>query len=177
MGTPDKVKQARNLWTNVGKARPPFAILPHEDQESVWDYPRPPVIVPDGREVVVRFRGIELARTNAAIRVCETASPPTFYLPAEHVLVTSLSPSDGHSFCEWKGQATYWSLVAGDHPRQSNIGWSYEQPFPEFDAIRGYFSFYPARVDCYVDKQAVRPQPGGMGATSLSTSRQAAKSK
>ena len=161
MVTPDRVKQARNLWTNTGQKRPPFAIPPADDQESVWDYPRPPAILSDGREVVVSFRGLELARTTAALRVCETASPPTFYLPAEDVAVVSLSRSDGHSFCEWKGQATYWSLAAAEHPLQSNIGWSYEQPFPEFGIIRDYFSFYPARVDCYVEGHAVTPQPGG----------------
>ena len=33
-------------------------------QESVWDYPRPPALVRDAREVVVRCGDVEVARTN-----------------------------------------------------------------------------------------------------------------
>ncbi len=161
MDSSDRVQQARSMWKNTGQTRPPFAIPPRDGQESVWDYPRPPAIVPDEREVVVSFRGIEIARTTRAVRICETASPPTFYLPAPDVAAVYLRRSDGQSFCEWKGQATYWSLALPEHPVQDNVGWSYAQPFPEFDAIRGYFSFYPAHVDCYVDGHMVKPQPGG----------------
>ncbi len=161
MAIPDRVKLARSLWTNTGNQRPAFAIPPAEDQESVWDYPRPPAIVSDEREVVVSFRGVEVARTTRAVRVCETASPPTFYLPAADVSVAYLRRSAAHSSCEWKGQATYWALVAPGRPQQSNVGWSYERPYPEFEAIQGCFSFYPARMSCSVDGQTVQPQPGG----------------
>ena len=47
-------------WRFTGADRPPFADAPAPGQESVWDYPRPPRLVPDGREVVVR--GDELLR-------------------------------------------------------------------------------------------------------------------
>lgn len=161
MAIPDRVKQARSMWTYNGRERPHFAIPPGDDQESVWDYPRPPSIVPDEREVIVSYQGIELANTKAALRICETASPPTFYLPAGDVCVELLSRSEGHSFCEWKGQAIYWSLTTGEPAPQGAIGWSYEQLFPEYEAIRGHFSFYPGRVDCYVGGHAVKPQPGG----------------
>ena len=161
MANPDRVRQAQALWKNIGKQRPAFAIGPAEGQESVWDYPRPPAILSDEREVVVRFREVEVARTTRAVRVCETASPPTFYLPAADVTAEYLRPADGGSFCEWKGQATYWSLAIPDYPLQRNVGWSYEQPLPEFNTIRGFLSFYPAKVDCYVAGHAVKPQPGG----------------
>ena len=57
------------MWEYQGQARPPFADAVGPGQESVWDYPRPPAIVPDHREVIVRSGGTELARTDAAIRV------------------------------------------------------------------------------------------------------------
>jgi hypothetical protein len=49
-----------------------------------------------------------------------------------------------------------------DDPRSSQpIGWSYSSPNPAFEAIRGFFSFYPALVQCFVAGERVRPQPGG----------------
>ena len=144
------------MWTHRGQKRPGFAIEPGPGQESVWDYPRPPCIDRDPREVVVAARS-ELARTRAALRVLETASPPTFYLPAAAVVAGALVPAPGRSHCEWKGEARYWALAeAPDEP----VGWSYPAPFPEFAALRDHVAFYPGRVACYVDDERVRPQAG-----------------
>jgi hypothetical protein len=41
------------------------------------------------------------------------------------------------------------------------VGWSYDDPLPEFDAIRGHLSFYPGRVECYRGGIRVRAQAGG----------------
>ena len=40
------------------------------------------------------------------------------------------------------------------------MGWSYENPDPRYAELAGYLSFYPARLECYVDGERVRPQPG-----------------
>ncbi len=42
------------MWRFTGKKRPVFAIELVEGQESVWDYPRPPVCVEDSRVNLVR---------------------------------------------------------------------------------------------------------------------------
>ena len=39
------------------------------------------------------------------------------------------------------------------------MAWSYPEPFPEFVAITGYLAFYPARIECWIDDERVRPQP------------------
>ena len=147
------------LWGYRGQKRPDFAIAPVEGEESVWDYPRPPRIVPDRRRVEVRSCGVLIASTIAAFRILETASPPTFYLPAVDVDLVKLVRVPGNSACEWKGLAGYWAL-AGDKSRRA-VGWSYEKPLTEFAMIAGALSFYPALVDCTVDGERVRPQPGG----------------
>lgn len=146
------------MWEYHGQKRPPFAPSPAPGQESVWDYPRPPRIVPDVRLVEVKAGDVPLARTTRALRALETASPPTFYIPAEDVDRSMLVRAPGSSFCEWKGAATYWALAAAP---AAAVGWSYEQPTPAFAAIRGHFSFYPGRVECFVAGERVRPQPGG----------------
>lgn len=160
MDVPDWLERARSGWKNTGSSRPDFAETPGPGQESVWDYPRPPALVPDDREVVVRSGALELARSRRTVRVLETASPPTFYVPIVDVDTEQLRPMPGRSMCEWKGEAQFWGLrhaAEGTPP----VGWSYPTPFPEFAAIGGYICFYPSRVDCSVDGETVTSQPGG----------------
>lgn len=156
----DDLERARSAWQMHGQARPAGAIVPGPGQQSVWDYPRPPVIVDDTRLVQVRFNNALIAETRAAKRVLETASPPTFYLPPEAVLSDSLRPGTGSSFCEWKGRATYLSVCTGDRC-VDNGAWTYAEPLAEFTAIRNYLAFYPGRLACYVDGERVRAQAGG----------------
>ncbi len=94
------------MWSFTGKKRPVFAIEPVKGQESVWDYPRPPVCVVDSREIFVWHNENLIAQSAKAIRVLETASPPTFYLPPSDVKFDMLVQSAGSTFCEWKGIAT-----------------------------------------------------------------------
>ena len=150
----------REGWVHRGGSRPEFAIVPEEGQESVWDYPRPPALVQDSREVIVCLNGIELARSTRTLRVLETASPPTFYVPPDDVRTSFFHQGSGSSFCEWKGQATYWDVQVAD-TLEPGLAWSYDRPFAESSKLAGYFSFYPARPDCSVDGEVVRAQAGG----------------
>jgi uncharacterized protein (DUF427 family) len=146
-------------WAHRGQRRPAFAIDPGPGQESVWDYPRPPRLVADPRRVEVRIGEALLARSSHAIRVLETASPPTFYLPRADVRMELLRRATGHSYCEWKGQAIYFDAI-DDRRVIERAAWSYENPTAPFSAIAGYLSFYPGRVTCTVDGERVRPQRG-----------------
>lgn len=148
------------MWQFNGGTRPSFAITPGEDQESVWDYPRPPVCVEDSREVIVTFGDTVVAKTSHAYRILETASPPTFYLPPADVNMDLLVQSSGSSFCEWKGAATYWLLPEAGSSG-TNVGWSYQSPTKNFAEITDYLSFYPAKLQCRVAGEIVRTQPGG----------------
>ncbi len=141
-----------------GQYRPAFAHEPGPGQESVWDYPRPPRIVDDSRHVTVLASGRTIADTRAAVRVCETASPPTFYLPAVDVELAALTEISARSICEWKGEARYFALV-GDADK-TPVAWDYPRPTHSFERIAGHLAFYPALVECFVDDERVRPQPG-----------------
>ncbi|NNL86902.1 MAG: DUF427 domain-containing protein [Myxococcales bacterium] len=151
------LEAARAVWRYRGRARPDFAEAVGPGRESVWDYPRPPRIERDDRHVRVGTAANPLADTRRALRVLETASPPTFYIPAEDVSAEALVSVSGRSLCEWKGEARYFALSAESQP----IAWSYPDPFTEFSAIRDCFGFYPGRVPCFVDGERVRAQPGG----------------
>jgi uncharacterized protein (DUF427 family) len=92
---------ARAHWLWRGQKRPPFADVPAPGQVSVWDFPRPPELVREAREIVVLWGNLEVARTRAAWAVRETAHPPTFYLPLADVRPGLLQPAGNGSFCEW----------------------------------------------------------------------------
>ncbi len=140
------------------KNLPPFAEIPRDGQESVWDYPRPPALLADRRRVEVRADNLVIAESDSSYRVCETASPPTFYLPPSQVDWNLLTQVEGSSYCEWKGAAAYWGLVSD--PGKWPVGWSYPRPRARFRKLKNHICFYPGRVECYVDGERVRPQPG-----------------
>jgi len=150
---------ARSMWTHVGDGRPPFAVAPGPGQVSVWDYPRPPRIAPDAREVTIHAGDVEIARTRRALRVMETASPPTWYLPRADVRADLVVPAAGESFCEWKGTARYLSVVVPGQ-RFDRVAWWYPAPLPHYAALAGHIAFYPQPLDCRVDGMRVEPQPG-----------------
>ena len=92
--------------------------------------------------------------------VLETAGAPTLYVPPEDVDRSLLVPAPGSSLCEWKGQARYWSARIDDHV-VLEVAWSYPRPFPEYAQLAGWFSFYPARAECWLGEHRAAPQPGG----------------
>jgi uncharacterized protein (DUF427 family) len=156
----DDLERARSAWQSRGQARPAGAVEPGPGQESVWDYPRPPVVVNDTRLVQVSLNRTLIAETRAARRVLETASPSTFYLPPESVRADCLQRDNESSFCEWKGQAAYFSVCVGTFCVE-HAAWTYPEPFAEFAAIKHYVAFYPGRLECYVDGERVQAQAGG----------------
>lgn len=133
---------------------------PGPGQESVWDYPRPPRLEATTRHIQIVFNGVVIADTRRALRILETSHPPVYYIPPEDIRMTYLTPGSGHSFCEWKGEARYYT-VAVDGRRVENAGWYYPNPTRDFAAIRDHVAFYAAPMDaCLVDEERVRPQPG-----------------
>lgn len=122
----------------------------------MWDYPRPPIVVPWVGRVRVVHRGVTIADSRSALRMLETSQPPGFYLPPADVRVDMLRRSAATTWCEWKGVATYWDLDDMDQ-----VAWSYEQPVADYESITGHFGFYAQKVDeCWLDEERVLPNPG-----------------
>lgn len=129
--------------------------------ESVWDYPRPPRVEASGELVEVVLGGVVIASTRASYRVLETSHPPTYYLPRGAFAEGTVRPTEGASFCEWKGVASYYDLVVGTTVA-ARAAWGYPEPTRGFEAIAGHLAVYPALVDrCTVDGEVVQAQPGG----------------
>ena len=129
--------------------------------EDVWTYPRPPAVEPVPAEVRIDLGGQTIARTTAAFRVLETTHPPVYYLPPAAFTPGVLEPAAGRSFCEWKGEAVYWTISAGGRTAE-RVAWSYPDPAPGYTAIRDHIAVYAGPMDgCFVGEERVTPQPGG----------------
>jgi uncharacterized protein (DUF427 family) len=104
--------------------------------------------------------GVTIVDTDRSWRVLETSSPPVHYLNPGDFLPEVLRPCGGQSWCEWKGQASYFDLAAGAVVARQ-AAWCYHSPSPGFVDLAGHVAVYPGRVDaCFLDGEQVRPQPG-----------------
>ncbi|EDQ34973.1 hypothetical protein HPDFL43_02210 [Hoeflea phototrophica DFL-43] len=131
------------------------------EPENVEDYPRPPAIEPFNCSVLVRFGGELIVQSEIGFRILETYHPPTFYLPIDAFAKDALRPSHGRQTrCEWKGQANYFDLVAGDHVAE-RAAWTYREPDPRYAQLRDHLALYAEPMDeILVDGVRVIPQPG-----------------
>lgn len=129
-------------------------------QESVWDYPRPPRLEPTTQRIRVIVNEIMLADSQQCWRVLETSHPPVYYIPPADIAMPYLQQTAQQSWCEWKGSASYYTVVVGNR-QIVNAGWFYPKPTPSFAPIRDHVAFYASRLDrCYVDDELVQAQPG-----------------
>ena len=129
-------------------------------QENVWDYPRPPRVEPTSEHVQVFLGGELVADTTSAVRVLETSHPPVYYIPLEDFAPDVLVPASGSTFCEFKGQASYFDVVAGS-TRAARATWTYPDPVPGYGLLASRAAVYPGKMDrCTVDGEEVQPQEG-----------------
>jgi uncharacterized protein (DUF427 family) len=136
-------------------------VLPGAGQESVWDYPRPPRVERVEARVRVVVDAVTIVDTLRAVRVLETSHPPVYYVPAADIRSSVIRPANGSSVCEWKGVASYWSIVTPAR-RIERAAWSYDHPSEDFEAITGHLAFYAGLVDeAWVGDERATPQPGG----------------
>lgn len=96
--------------------------------------------------VVVSVAGRVIADTRKALTLREAAYPPVQYIPIEDVDFSQLERTDHITYCPYKGDCNYYSVPAGGE-KSVNAVWSYEDPFPAMELIRGHVAFYPERVD------------------------------
>ena len=75
------------------------------------------------------------------------------YVDPSLVRTDVLRRSDTTSYCNYKGDATYWSALIGETVVE-DVAWSYEDPPPETLPIKGYLSFDAARADALAELPA-----------------------
>ncbi|MDH3713443.1 MAG: DUF427 domain-containing protein [Gammaproteobacteria bacterium] len=94
--------------------------------------------------VRVEAAGIAIADSRQVMIMKETRLPPVLYFPRADVRMDLMTPTRLRTICPFKGNASYWSLGTG---AVDNLMWSYEDPPPEAEQIKGYVAFYSDLLD------------------------------
>lgn len=105
----------------------------------------PITIEPAGGRVVVRYGDEVLVDTRAALLLREARYAPVFYVPRADARMDRLRPSDRHTTCPYKGEASYFSLP-GNAEASIDAVWTYETPCESVAAIAEHLAFYAERV-------------------------------
>jgi len=96
--------------------------------------------------VVVRSGTVVIAETNRALEMREAAYPAVFYVPIDHVDRRLLRRSEHHTWCPYKGEASYYDVIDGEGTDLTAAVWYYDDPFPAVSDIKGHLAFYADRV-------------------------------
>ena|SRR5437899_2572974 len=106
----------------------------------------PITVEPAKARVVVKAGGRVIADSRNALTLREASYPAAQYIPREDVDFSVLERTDHETYCPYKGDASYYSLNAGDVKAENAI-WSYEAPYDSVSPIKDHVAFYPNRVD------------------------------
>ncbi|HEV2335117.1 MAG TPA: DUF427 domain-containing protein [Stellaceae bacterium] len=103
------------------------------------------------RRVRVKFNGEWIADSANAHLLFETRHLPVYYFPRADVRMDKLVPTDHHTFCPYKGKASYWTIRVGDKSSENAV-WGYPDPYDEVPALKDFVAFYWDRVDGWYEE-------------------------
>lgn len=105
-------------------------------------------VAPEAKRVRVTFDGELVADTKDAIRLEEATYPAVYYVPRKDVKMERLTPTEHHTHCPFKGDASYFTLAGAR--TAPNAVWSYEKPYDEVMTIKDHLAFYPDKTSIRV---------------------------
>ena len=106
---------------------------------------------PSPRRVRVNLNGEIIADSTSAHLLFETRHLPVYYFPRSDVRLDLITPTDHHTFCPYKGTASYWTIAVGDKVAENAV-WGYPDSFDEVAAIKDFVAFYWDRVDAWYEE-------------------------
>ncbi len=106
-------------------------------------------IAPSNDRVLVRSGETTIADSQSTLVLRESNHAPVRYIPLADVDRSQLAPSELTSYCPYKGDASYYSIVAGQE-RGTDAVWFYDQPYPAVAQIKDHVAFYSDRVELAV---------------------------
>ncbi len=125
----------------------------YEEDEQMLGHPRNPYhrvdCVRSQRSLRVTAGATVLVDTTETMVVYETALEPRLYVDPRHVRV-ELTRSQVHTYCPYKGTATYWNALVGGE-LLTDVAWSYEDALPESVPLQHLVSFDDQRVSVFHD--------------------------
>jgi len=109
------------------------------------------LLEPSPRRVRVAFNGETIADSANAHLLFETRHLPVYYFPRSDVRLDLMVPTDHHTFCPYKGTASYWTIRVGDRSAENAV-WAYSDPYDEVAGLGDFVAFYWDRVDHWYEE-------------------------
>jgi uncharacterized protein (DUF427 family) len=106
---------------------------------------------PNRRRVRVFFGGEAAADSAATLYLFETGHLPVYYFPRADVRFDLLEPTSERTHCPYKGDASYYTVVAGGR-RYENAVWAYPDPIASVPELADYVAFYWAKADAWYEE-------------------------
>jgi len=108
--------------------------------------PAHPISVePASGRVRITFADRVVVDTRRALALREAGYPTVYYVPLADVDTAVLEPSTRQTYCPYKGDATYFTLRAGNRIADDAV-WRYAAPYDAVAAIADHVAFYPQHV-------------------------------
>jgi uncharacterized protein (DUF427 family) len=128
-------------------------MTPNPTREQKVPGPDHPITVsPTGKRVVARVGDTVVADTTSALTLQESTYPAVQYVPLADIDPALLQRTPKHTYCPYKGRASYYSLVVPDASVDlADVVWTYETPYRSVAEIAGHVAFYPDRVAVSVE--------------------------
>ena len=128
-----------------------------ESRQHLEPGPDHPITVePAAGRVTVRVGEVLVAETDRALELREASCPPVCYVPLDDVRDELLRPSEAHTYCPYKGEASYYDLAPPGGQALPGAVWYYPTPYPAVGEIAGHVAFYPDRVTVSADPPSGR---------------------
>jgi len=106
----------------------------------------PITVSPHAGHVTVQHGSDVIAETDRALELQESNYPVVLYIPVDDVNQQLLGASEQHTYCPYKGEASYYNVLPGAADILAGAVWYYSEPYDAVDAIRGHVAFYADRV-------------------------------
>jgi uncharacterized protein (DUF427 family) len=106
---------------------------------------------PFPRRVRARLAGATILDSTRGALLHESQILPRLYIPLQDLRADLLERTEHSTHCPFKGDASYWSVRVGDRVAENAV-WTYEDPLPAAEWLRGLVSVYPERMDAWFDE-------------------------
>jgi uncharacterized protein (DUF427 family) len=127
-----------------------------KDPAGAFNFEPPPpgravYMEPCPKRVRVLLGGETIADSRRVLMLSESGLQPTYYFPPEDVRADVLEPSDRHTRCPKKGEASYHTIRVGDTVVE-NGAWYYPNPLESAEPIKDLIAFYWDRMDHWYEE-------------------------
>jgi uncharacterized protein (DUF427 family) len=106
---------------------------------------------PTPKRIRAVVNGEVVADSRRAMLLQESGHQPIYYFPPEDVRSELLEPSEKHTRCPKKGEASYYTVRVGDRVVK-DAGWYYPDPIESAPPIKDLIAFYWDRVDRWLEE-------------------------